>query len=117
MNLNASNARMALKRRSRGPAGPRRSTAAVTVSLFLLTALALTACGPGEASKLVVTQSTDVPSGADHKGHLAPGGFMGITLSIRNTGAGPARGVTVEDVLPAGVRYYQLEIGREAWRE
>src|SRR5207245_1005760 len=64
----------------------------------------LTACGPGEASRLVVTQSSDVPSGSDHKGHLAPGVLIGITLSIRNTGAGAARGVTVEDVLPAGFR-------------
>ena len=29
-------------------------------------------------------------------------------MSIRNTGAGPARGITVEDVLPAGFRYYEL---------
>jgi uncharacterized repeat protein (TIGR01451 family) len=31
-----------------------------------------------------------------------------ITLSIRNSGAGPARGLTVRDVLPAGFRYYEL---------
>jgi uncharacterized repeat protein (TIGR01451 family) len=80
----------------------------VAASLLLLSPLVLTACGPGESSRLIITQSTDVPSGADHKSHLAPGVFMGITLSIRNTGAGPARGVTVEDVLPAGFRYYEL---------
>src|SRR6202171_2818758 len=80
----------------------------VAASLLLLSPLVLTACGPGESSRLVISQSTDVQSGADHKGHLAPGVFMGITLSIRNTGAGPARGVTVEDVLPTGFRYYEL---------
>jgi uncharacterized repeat protein (TIGR01451 family) len=57
---------------------------------------------------LVITQSTDAPSGADHKGHLSPGVFTGITLSIRNTGAGPARGLQVEDVLPAGFHYYSF---------
>jgi len=80
----------------------------LTASLLLLSSAVLTACGPGEASRLVVTQSSDVPSGSDHKGHLAPGVLIGITLSIRNTGAGAARGVTVEDVLPAGFRYYEL---------
>jgi uncharacterized repeat protein (TIGR01451 family) len=80
----------------------------LSLLLILLAFLALAACGPGESSKLVITQSTDAPSGADHKSHLAPGVFIGITLSIRNTGAGPARGVTVEDVLPAGFRYYEL---------
>ncbi len=68
----------------------------------------LAACGPGESARLVVTQSTDAPSGADHKGHLSPAVFTGITLSIRNTGAGPARGVQVEDVLPAGFHYYEF---------
>jgi uncharacterized repeat protein (TIGR01451 family) len=82
--------------------------AAVTSSLLVLIPSALTACGPGESSRLVVTQSTDAPSAADHKSHVAPGVFVGITLSIRNTGAGPARGVTVEDVLPLGFRYYEL---------
>ena len=86
----------------------RLSTAAVTASLLLLSFVALTACGPGAASRLVVTQSTDAPIASDNKGHLAPGVFVAITLSIRNTGAGPARGVTVEDVLPAGFRYYEL---------
>ncbi len=103
---------MALKRRSRGPAGPRLSTirraAASSASLLLLSSVALTACGPGASSKLVVTQSTDATISSDHKGHLAPGVFVGITLSIRNTGAGPARGGTIEDVLPEGFRYYEL---------
>ncbi|MEA2634180.1 MAG: hypothetical protein QOH92_947 [Chloroflexota bacterium] len=86
----------------------RKRLSTVAASLLLLSPIALTACGPGEASKLVVTQSTDAPSGSDHKSHLAPGVFIGITLSIRNTGAGAARGVTVEDVLPGGFRYYEL---------
>src|ERR1700674_364563 len=86
----------------------RLSTAGVTASLLLLSCAALTACGPGAASRLVVTQSTDAPSASDNKGHLAPGVFVAITLSIRNTGAGAARGVTVEDLLPAGFRYYEL---------
>jgi uncharacterized repeat protein (TIGR01451 family) len=83
----------------------RLTTIAASLLLF---SLALAACGPGESSKLVVTQSTDATISSDHKGHLAPGVFVGVTLSIRNTGAGPARGVTVEDVLPAGFRYYEL---------
>jgi uncharacterized repeat protein (TIGR01451 family) len=68
----------------------------------------LAACAGSESSRLVITQSTDAPSSADHKGHLSPGVFTGITLSIRNTGAGAARGVVVEDVLPAGFHYYEL---------
>src|ERR1700694_2151706 len=116
MNLNASNARMAIRtsqtlashvRAARVGRRPERRSPSLLL-VVLLGSLALTACGPGESSRLVVTQSTDVPSGADHKGHLAPGVFMGITLSIRNTGAGPTRAVTVEDVLPAGFRYYEL---------
>jgi uncharacterized repeat protein (TIGR01451 family) len=86
----------------------RLTTIGAATSLVVLTCLALTACGPGESSRLVITQSTDAPSGSDHKGHLAPGVFVGITLSIRNTGAGAARGITVEDVLPAGFHYYEL---------
>ena len=56
----------------------------------------------------MITQSTDATSGVDHKGHLSPGALTGLTLSIRNTGAGPARGLTIEDVLPAGFRYYEF---------
>src|ERR1700694_2334589 len=85
----------------------RKAANALAVSL-LLGPLVLAACGPGAGSRLVITQSTDAPSGADHKGHLSPGAFTGITLSISNTGAGPARGITVEDVLPAGFHYYEL---------
>ena len=85
----------------------RRVGRTLAISL-LLSPLALAACGPSASSKLVITQSTDAPSGADHKGHLSPGAFTGITLSIRNTGAGPARGLTVEDVLPAGFHYYEF---------
>src|SRR5260370_13892818 len=76
--------------------------------LLLLSSVVLAACSGGETSRLVITQSTDAPTGADHKGHLSPGVFTGITLSIRNTGAGAARGLTVEDILPAGFHYYEL---------
>src|SRR3977135_488580 len=90
-----------------GPKSRRSVPTALAVSL-LLGPLVLAACTGSESSRLVITQSPDAPSGADHKGHLSPGAFTGITLSIRNTGAGPARGVTGEDVLPAGFRYYEL---------
>jgi uncharacterized repeat protein (TIGR01451 family) len=80
---------------------------ALAVSL-LLSPLALAACGPAPSSRLVISQSTDAPIASDQKGHLPPAAFTGITLSIRNTGAGPARGLTVEDVLPEGFRYYEL---------
>jgi uncharacterized repeat protein (TIGR01451 family) len=80
---------------------------ALAVSL-LLSPIVLAACTGSETSRLVITQSTDAPAGADHKGHLSPGVFTGITLSIRNAGAGPARGVVVEDVLPDGFHYYEL---------
>ena len=56
----------------------------------------------------MITQTTDAPAGADHKGHVSPGVFTGITLSIANSGAGAARGVVVEDVLPEGFHYYEL---------
>jgi uncharacterized repeat protein (TIGR01451 family) len=81
---------------------------ALALSLLLLGPLALAACGPSESARLVITQSTDAPTGTDHKAHVSPGVFTGITLSIRNTGAGPARGLTVEDVLPAGFHYYEF---------
>jgi uncharacterized repeat protein (TIGR01451 family) len=70
--------------------------------------MVLAACTGSETSRLVITQSTDAPAGADHKGHVSPGVFTGITLSIRNAGAGPARGVVVEDVLPEGFHYYEF---------
>lgn len=92
-----------------GPQSLRNATrGALALSLLLLGPLALAACGPGESARLVITQSTDAPTGTDHKGHVSPGVFAGITLSIRNTGAGPARGLTVEDVLPAGFHYYEF---------
>ncbi|HET9847876.1 MAG TPA: hypothetical protein VFR68_04890, partial [Candidatus Dormibacteraeota bacterium] len=87
--------------------GPKR-WARLALSLLLLSPLAVAACGPAADSKLVITQSTDAPVGADQKGHLPPGALAGITLSIRNTGAGAARGLTVQDVLPAGFRYYEF---------
>ncbi len=76
--------------------------------LLTLGGLALAGCGPAASSRLVVTQSSDVLAGSDHKGHLAPGAFAGLTISIRNTGSGPARGLTVEDVLPSGFHFYEL---------
>src|ERR1700730_12678886 len=91
-----------------GPKVLRNASSALVASLVGLRPLVLAACGPSASSRLVITQSTDAPSGADHKGHLSPGAFTGITLSIRNIGAGPARGLTVEDVLPAGFHYYEL---------
>src|SRR5260370_435073 len=83
---------------------------ALALSLLLLGSLAPAACGPGEDARLVITQSTDAPSGADHKGHLSPGVFTGITLSIRNTGAGPARGLQVDEVLPGSVASYVISV-------
>ena len=80
----------------------------MAAGLLLFGPLVLSACGPSASSRLVISQSTDATTGVDHKGHLAPGAFIGLTLSIRNTGAGPARGVTVEDALPAGFRYYEF---------
>ncbi|HKV32165.1 MAG TPA: hypothetical protein VJT14_14255 [Candidatus Dormibacteraeota bacterium] len=89
------------------PKSLKEAANALAVSL-LLSPLLLAACTGSESSRLVITQSTDAPSGVDHKGHLAPGVFTGITLSIRNTGAGAARGLVVEDILPAGFHYYEL---------
>src|ERR1700724_983300 len=89
------------------PTSIRKAANALAVSLPL-SPLRPSACTGSESSRLVITQSTDAPPGAHHKGHLAPGVFTGITLSIRNTGAGAARGLVVEDVLPAGFHYYEL---------
>src|SRR3982074_3934512 len=89
------------------PQSLRKAAIALAASL-LLSPLLLAACTGSESGRLVITQSTDAPTGADHRGHLSPGVFTGITLSIRNTGAGAARGVVVEDVLPSGLHYYEL---------
>jgi uncharacterized repeat protein (TIGR01451 family) len=89
------------------PKSVKKAANALAVSL-LLSPLLLAACTGSESSRLVITQSTDAPTGADQKGHVSPGVFTGITLSIRNTGAGAARGLIVEDVLPAGFHYYEL---------
>src|SRR3984893_2505400 len=89
------------------PTSLRKAANALAVSL-LLSPLLLAACTGSESSRLVITQSTDAPTGADHKGHLSPGVFTGITLSIRNTGAGAARRVVVGDVVLCGVEYYEL---------
>ncbi|TMD21270.1 MAG: DUF11 domain-containing protein, partial [Chloroflexi bacterium] len=90
-----------------GPKSLRNVANALAVSL-LLSPVALAACTGSETSRLVITQTTDARAGADHKGHVSPGVFTGITLSIANTGAGAARGVVVEDVLPEGFHYYEL---------
>src|SRR6266849_2309100 len=90
-----------------GPKSLRNVPSAFALSL-LLSPLVLAACSGDETSRLVITQSSDATMGADHKGHVSPGVFTGITLSIRNTGAGAARGVIVEDVLPAGFHFYEL---------
>jgi len=92
------------------PGTPRiaRGWARLAASLLLLSPLGLAACGATPTTKLVVTQSTDAPTASDKKGHLSPGALTGITISIRNTGAGPARGLTIQDVLPAGFSYYEF---------
>jgi len=89
------------------PTSLRNASNALAISL-LLSPVVLAACSGSESSRLVITQSTDAPSGADHKGHLSPGVFTGITLSIRNTSSAAARGVVVEDLLPDGFHYYEL---------
>ncbi len=85
----------------------RRATPIVALAALLLATL-LAGCGPAASSRLTITQSTDVASGPDHKGHVAPGAFASITISVRNVGSGPARGLTVTDVLPAGFHYYEF---------
>src|SRR6202521_2469340 len=89
------------------PKSLKKAANALAVGL-LLSPLVLAACSGSESSRLVITQSTDAPAGGDHKGHTSPAVFTGIPLSIRNTGAGPARGVVVEDILPPGFHYYEL---------
>ncbi len=78
------------------------------IGLALLTSLPLAACGAASNARLQVTQTSDATAGTDHKGHLSPGTFAGITVSIRNIGSSPARGLTVQDVLPDGFHYYEL---------
>src|SRR2546427_13233108 len=90
-----------------GPKSLRNITNVLAASL-LLSPVVLAACTASETSHLVITQSTDAPAGADHKGHVSPGVFAGITLSIRNTGAGAARGGGGENVPPGGVIYNEL---------
>ncbi len=59
-------------------------------------ALSLTACGD-EAAKLKVTQTV-----ADRTG---PGDTVAIIISVTNLGPGPARGLQIQDRLPAGFQY------------
>src|SRR2546427_2286875 len=97
-----------------GPKSLRNVTNALAISL-LLSPVVLAACTTSETSHLVITQSTDAPAGADHKSHVSPGVFAGITLSIRNTGAGAARRGGVADVPPPRVYHYQMAtVGGEA---
>ena len=78
------------------------------VGLALLMSVPLVACGTVGGARLQVAQTSDATAASDHKGHLAPGTFAGITVSIRNTGSAPARGLTIQDLLPDGFRYYEL---------
>src|ERR1700730_10171318 len=89
------------------PKSVKKAANALAVSL-LLSPLLLAACTGSESSRLVITQSTDAPTGTGHKVDLSPVRETDDTLSIRNTGAGAARGLVVEDVLPAGFHYYEL---------
>src|SRR5260370_6349241 len=85
----------------------RNVPSALALSL-LLSPLVLAACSGDETSRLVITQSTDAPTGTYHKGHLSPGVFTGITLSIRNTGAGAARELSPEEILHSDSHYSEL---------
>src|SRR5205807_10563400 len=58
--------------------------------------------------RLVITRSLEAASGAAPWRRLSPRSCTDITLPIRKTGAWPARGVTGEDLLPAGFHYYEL---------
>src|SRR5437016_10376856 len=78
------------------------------IGLALLVSVQVAACGAVSGARLQVTQTSDATAGTDHKGHLAPGTFAGITVAIRNIGAAPARGLTIQDLLPSGFRYYEL---------
>jgi uncharacterized repeat protein (TIGR01451 family) len=78
------------------------------IGLALLTSVPLAACGAANGARLQVTQTSDATAGTDHKGHMAPGTFAGITVAIRNVGAVTARGLTIQDLLPDGFRYYEL---------
>lgn len=80
----------------------------VMVGVALLMSVPLAACGAASGSRLLIAQTSDATTGSDHKGHLAPGTFAGITVSIRNTGSSPARGLAIQDLLPDGFHYYEL---------
>lgn len=68
----------------------------------------LASCGTVSNAHLVVSQATDLGAASDHKTHVAPGALVGITITIANTGTGPARGVGVAEVLPPDFHYYEL---------
>lgn len=83
----------------------------------ILLAPGLAACGTSGSSHLKVTQTTDAAITSDHKAHVAPGTLIEITVTLANSGAGPARGVVVSDLLPAGFQYYDVTtIGGDAIR-
>lgn len=89
----------------------------VMIGLALLSSVPLASCGSSGGARLHVAQTSDATAGSDHKGHLAPGTFAGITVSIRNTGSSPARGLTIQDLLPDGFHYYELTtLGGDAIR-
>jgi large repetitive protein len=90
----------------------------MTLAVAVLAMAPLNACGTPSSTHLVLTQASDASVKADdHKGHVAPGVFVGITITIANVGTGPARAVTVTDALPSGFHYYELTtIGGDAIR-
>ena len=93
-------------------------TSRVVATVLAALAIAPVAgCGSSSAAHLQITQTTDARVGADHRGHIAPGTFVGITISIQNTGVGAARGLTVRDVLPPGFHFYEATtVGGDAIR-
>lgn len=89
----------------------------VAAVLAALAVTPLAACGSSSTADLRITQTTDAAVGADHRGHVVPGTFVGITISIQNTGAGAARGLMVRDILPAGFHFYEeTTVGGDAIR-
>jgi uncharacterized repeat protein (TIGR01451 family) len=81
----------------------------LTLLIAILLMAPLAGCGPTGTAHLVITQSTDAAvNPTDNLGHMAPATFAGITISIKNIGAGALRGLTVTDRLPNGFHFYQV---------